>query len=303
MNKGFAALTFLLEKQATRLERQARRRSEARAKAADMARRAQLAQMEARQAQQAVILSEDESSVGSHPLGNRGGGMSSGIASSSSLLPGGTSKTTTSGNDASGQGRGGEGGSVLNAGDTDRGGGGNGKFGNMSRAADAAAKAVEAAVAATAAADVASAAAANVAAQAEHWHGSESLAVLLGAISDCLVDEPTAAQIAARMCKAVMTQVRVLSEEELKKENQDVSLTPATDSASGLRCSTRNLSISQCRCWNNREIVETGILRFVRQHEANPPHFWRCMASRGSTYLPSCPYFSDPMLHAWFGTH
>lgn len=234
-NGGFAAIAALLTKQATRLERQARARAEARATAAERARRAQLAQAEARQAQQAAMLAEDDSLMGRSLPGRRVGGPS-GSASSPSLQTsssregsGVTAASVAAGDDGGGSGGGGP---VSGAGgirgiSDGSGGGGVGDASASSRAAELAAKAVEAveaAVAANAALESAAAAAAAAAAQGEQWLGSEPLAILLGAVADCLVEQPpSAVHIAMQMCNAVMIQVEVLSEEELKKENQDVS--------------------------------------------------------------------------------
>ena len=94
-----------------------------------------------------------------------------------------------------------------------------------SAASATAAKAIEAARLATEASEVAAAAAAATVAKGEHWLGADSLAVLLGGLVDCTAEvqaHATAVEVIKRTCHAVMLQVSVLSEEELKRENQEV---------------------------------------------------------------------------------
>lgn len=91
----------------------------------------------------------------------------------------------------------------------------------------AALKAMQVAGVATEASDTAAARASAATAKGEHWMGADSLAVLLGGLVDCRLDAHAAMaplQVVVRTCKAVMLQVSVLSEEELKKENQEVSV-------------------------------------------------------------------------------
>ncbi|CAM9396742.1 unnamed protein product, partial [Scytosiphon promiscuus] len=101
----------------------------------------------------------------------------------------------------------------------------------------ATAAAVRAATAARVAADNAEAAAvkarATAAAKGEQWLGADSLAVFLAGLLECRLSDGGAAlpggggggggslQVAQRACRAIMMQVRVLSEEELKKESPD----------------------------------------------------------------------------------
>lgn len=94
-----------------------------------------------------------------------------------------------------------------------------------SAASAAAAKAIEAARLATESSEVAAAAAAATVAKGEQWLGADSLAVLLGGLVDCTPEvqaHVTAVEVIKRTCQAVMLQVSVLSEEELKRENQEV---------------------------------------------------------------------------------
>lgn len=94
-----------------------------------------------------------------------------------------------------------------------------------SAASAAAAKAIEAARLATESSEVAAAAAAATVAKGEQWLGADSLAVLLGGLVDCTPEvqaHATAVEVIKRTCQAVMLQVSVLSEEELKRENQEV---------------------------------------------------------------------------------
>lgn len=106
--------------------------------------------------------------------------------------------------------------------------GGPGKEFSLSAACAAsatAAKAIEAARLATEASEVAAAAAAATVAKGEQWLGADSLAVLLGGLVDCTAEvqaHATAVEVIKRTCQAVMLQVSVLSEEELKRENQEV---------------------------------------------------------------------------------
>lgn len=190
-NGTFLAVAVLLEKQTERLDSQARLRERAKATAVEMARRAQVAQAEARQA----TLNASESS------GSGSGGPS------------------------------GEGGDAARA---------------------AAGRAVQAARAASQASEAAIAEARRLAAEkgAERWLGADALSTLLAALLECrMVMEAGAGwtapaggagvrqndgggaaalsspqQVAQRTCKAIMMQVGVLSEEELKKESPDVSL-------------------------------------------------------------------------------
>lgn len=92
-------------------------------------------------------------------------------------------------------------------------------------AAAAAVRAMKAAAAATEASEAAAASAMSALSKGEQWMGADSLALLLGGLVDCRVDvqaHPVALQVVKRACRAVMVQVSVLSEEELKKENQEV---------------------------------------------------------------------------------
>lgn len=194
-NGTFLAVAVLLEKQTERLDSQARLRERAKATSVEMARRAQVAQAEARQA----TLNASESS---------GSGSGSGGPS-------------------------GEGGDAARA---------------------AAGRAVQAARAASQASEAAIAEARRLAAEkgAERWLGADALSTLLAALLECrMVMEAGAGwtapaggagvrqndgggggaaalsspqQVAQRTCKAIMMQVGVLSEEELKKESPDVSL-------------------------------------------------------------------------------
>lgn len=196
VNGTFLAVAALLEKQTKRLDTQARLRERVKAAAVEMARRAQVAQAEARQA--TLNASESSSSSGS--------------------------------------------------------GGGGGEGGDAARAV--AATAAEAARAASQAAEAAAAEARRLAAEkgAERWLGAEALSTLLSALLECrMVMEGGAAwtappggrvvrpndsrgsgddddvplssplQVTQRTCKAIMMQIGVLSEEELKKESPDVS--------------------------------------------------------------------------------
>lgn len=89
----------------------------------------------------------------------------------------------------------------------------------------AALKAMQVAGAATEASDNAAARASAATAKGENWMGADSLAILLGGLVDCRLDVHAATaplQVVLRTCRAVMHQVGVLSEEELKKENQEV---------------------------------------------------------------------------------
>lgn len=193
-NGTFLAAAVLLEKQTERLDSQARLRERAKASAVELARRAQVAQAEARQA-------------------------------------------------------------TLNASEVSAGGGagGPGEGGNTARTV--AMRAVEAARVASQAAEDAVAEARRLAAEkgAERWLGADALSTLLAALLECRMvmeggAEWTAAaggggarpidggggngdaalsspvQVAQRTCKAIMMQVGVLSEEELKKESPDVSV-------------------------------------------------------------------------------
>ncbi|CBJ33399.1 conserved unknown protein [Ectocarpus siliculosus] len=186
-NGTFGAAADLLEQQAARLDSQARRREGVKAAAAETARRAQLAQAEARQAAQNA------------PSPAEGGG-----------------------------------------------GGPADKEAVVARAVGAARAAGEAAEAAAAEAR------ALAAAKGEQWLGAESLSVVLAALLECKLgtDAPVgggglpavaqpgggggdgggnggsgsispALRVAQRACRAIMKQVRVLSEEELKKESQE----------------------------------------------------------------------------------
>ncbi|CAN0313200.1 unnamed protein product, partial [Ectocarpus sp. 8 AP-2014] len=189
-NGTFGAAADLLEQQAARLDSQARRREGIKAAAAETARRAQLAQAEARQAAQNA----------SSPAEGGGGGPAD-------------------------------------------------KEAVVARAVGAARAAGEAAEAAAAEAR------ALAAAKGEQWLGAESLSVVLAALLECKLgtDSPVgggglpavaqpgggggggggggnggsggstspALRVAQRACRAIMKQVRVLSEEELKKESQE----------------------------------------------------------------------------------
>ncbi|CAM9650657.1 unnamed protein product [Ectocarpus sp. 6 AP-2014] len=184
-NGTFGAAADLLEQQAARLDSQARRREGVKAAAAETARRAQLAQAEARQAAQNA----------SSPAEGGGGGPAD-------------------------------------------------KEAVVARAVGAARAAGEAAEAAAAEAR------ALAAAKGEQWLGAESLSVVLAALLECKLgtDAPVgggglpavaqpgggggggnggsgsispALRVAQRACRAIMKQVRVLSEEELKKESQE----------------------------------------------------------------------------------
>eukprot|EP00903_Cladosiphon_okamuranus_P009694 g9223.t1 len=186
VNGTFLAVAVLLEKQTERLDSQSRLRERAKAAAVEMARRAQVAQAEARQA---TLNASDSSSSGS-------------------------------------------------------GGGGGGAEGDADRA-------VEAARAASRASEAALAEVRRLAAEkgAERWLGAEALSTLLAALLECrLLMEggpgwtapagggvrphdgggaggnaalSSPLQVAQRTCKAIMMQVGVLSEEELKKESPD----------------------------------------------------------------------------------
>lgn len=188
VNGAFSAVADLLEKQTARLDHQARVREGAKTTAAEMARRAQMAQAEARQA------------------------------------------------------------AALNAASEEQDGSSGEK--NKAAATTVAVTALEAAVVANQAAEAAAAEARTVAmAKGETWLGAEALATLLAGLLECrLVDAASWAgtgagvhqggggggggassnsapvQVAQRACRAIMMQVGVLSEEELKKENQDVRI-------------------------------------------------------------------------------
>lgn len=204
-NGAFSAAADLLEKQTARLAHQARVREGARTTAVEMARRAQVAQAEARQA---ATLNAAAAS-GEHDGGDGGG-------------PGGEKKRAA--------------------------------------ATTAAVMTLEAAVVANQASEAAAAEARTLAtAKGEVWLGAEALATLLAGLVECrLVDgaswtgggaagagpgagvvgagmhqggggggassSSTPSKVAHRACKAIMKQVGVLSEEELKKENQDVRI-------------------------------------------------------------------------------
>lgn len=89
----------------------------------------------------------------------------------------------------------------------------------------AALKAMQVAGVATEASDNAAARASAATAKGENWMGADSLAILLGGLVDCRLDVHAATaplQVVLRTCRAVMLQVNMLSEEELKKENQEV---------------------------------------------------------------------------------
>ena len=170
-NGGFEAAATLLERQAVRLENQARFRREAKAKAEATARQAQIAQAEARQATSAIVGSVAE-------IGNI-----TGI--------------------------------------------GNG-MGNHENIDDNIALRVASAAAAAEASEVAAATAASAASKGERWMGAESLSILLGGLVDTRTELHRGSEwvrIIRRTCTAIMRQVSVLSEEELKKENQEVRAT------------------------------------------------------------------------------
>lgn len=96
--------------------------------------------------------------------------------------------------------------------------------GDLESAEAAVEKAVEAAVLATANSERASAAAAAACSTdaGEHWMGAESMAIILGAVAECRLEQPpTAIAVVVKICQAMMMQVAVLTEEELKKESQD----------------------------------------------------------------------------------
>lgn len=209
-NGAFSATADLLEKQTARLAHQARLREGAKTTAVEMARRAQVAQAEARQAAaQNAAASEEQD----------GGGLGGG----------------------------------------DGGPGGPGGEKKRAAAATAAVVALEAAVVANQASEAAAAEARTLAtAKGEVWLGAEALATLLAGLVECrLVDgaswtgagagapgaigvggggihqggggggassSSAPSKVAHRACKAIMKQVGVLSEEELKKENQDVRI-------------------------------------------------------------------------------
>lgn len=205
INGTSLAVAVLLEKQTERLDSQARLRERAKACAVEMARRAQVAQAEARQA-----------------------ALNAAAAAAASEEEEGSS--------------------------TSAGGGGEGA-GGAARAV--AARAAEEARAASRAAEAAVAEARRLAAEkgAERWLGAEALSTLLAALLECRLvmdgglawtagggavhpndgaaggDAAAAAaaaavssplQVAQRTCRAIMMQIGVLSEEELKKESPDV---------------------------------------------------------------------------------
>lgn len=176
-NGGFENTAVLLERQAARLEIQAKIRAETKATAVEKARRAQVAQAEARQAASAAAVAASSGGMG---IGN-------GVKTDHSC--------EDDGEDA------------------------------LAAVSEAAIKAVEAAGAATEESEVAAATAASAASKGERWMGAESLAILLGGLVDCRMDlhsRTEVAKIMSRTCRAIMRQVSVLSEEELKKENQEV---------------------------------------------------------------------------------
>lgn len=200
VNGTFLAVAVLLEQQTERLDGQARLRERAKAAAVEMGRRAQLAQAEARQA----ALNASSSKRAAAAAGSGGSG--------------------------------GEGGDAARA---------------------VAVRAAEAARAASQDSEAAVAEARRLAAEkgAEQWLGADALATLVTALIECRIAMEggaawTAAaagggggvhpndgggggggdasasssplQVAQRTCKAIMMQVGVLSEEELKKESPDV---------------------------------------------------------------------------------
>lgn len=176
-NGGFENTAVLLEKQAARLEGQARTRAETKAAAVEKARRAQVAQAEARQA----------ASIAAVAASGGGIGIRNGVKNDYNC--------EDSGEDM------------------------------LAAVSEAAIKAVEAAGAATEESEEAAATAASAASKVERWMGAESLAILLGGLVDYRVDlhsRTEVAKVVSRTCRAIMRQVSVLSEEELKKENQEV---------------------------------------------------------------------------------
>lgn len=59
------------------------------------------------------------------------------------------------------------------------------------------------------------------------WMGAAGLAIVIGAIAEYRLDHqpsPNTVTVVVKTCTAVMAQVDVLTEDELKKENQDVSI-------------------------------------------------------------------------------